>query len=199
VLRLELDPFRKLWSLRRMTYDTRRRAVALSPDESTCTSRRPTTRPWRARAARLSDSRRRHAGAFAVLHVFGRDHRGEHRGIEACAPTAKATSSLRRMEKKRPRTARASLFPAGAILESHPVPSDQPMNCAFGDADLASLYVTTAAGELLRASDCGRRGAVKLAAWLMLAAIAPGNALAQSYPAKPIRFIVGPGPDRSRA
>jgi len=33
------------------------------------------------------------------------------------------------------------------------------MNCAFGDADLASLYVTTAAGELLRASDCGRRGA----------------------------------------
>jgi len=36
---------------------------------------------------------------------------------------------------------------------------------------------------------------VKLAAWLMFAAIAPGNALAQSYPAKPIRFIVGPGPD----
>lgn len=36
---------------------------------------------------------------------------------------------------------------------------------------------------------------MKLAAWLMFAAIAPGNALAQSYPAKPIRFIVGPGPD----
>jgi len=36
---------------------------------------------------------------------------------------------------------------------------------------------------------------VKLAAWLMFAAIASGNALAQSYPAKPIRFIVGPGPD----
>jgi tripartite-type tricarboxylate transporter receptor subunit TctC len=29
----------------------------------------------------------------------------------------------------------------------------------------------------------------------MFAAIASGNALAQSYPAKPIRFIVGPGPD----
>jgi tripartite-type tricarboxylate transporter receptor subunit TctC len=29
----------------------------------------------------------------------------------------------------------------------------------------------------------------------MFAAIASGNAFAQSYPAKPIRFIVGPGPD----
>src|SRR2546426_12351686 len=36
---------------------------------------------------------------------------------------------------------------------------------------------------------------MKLARWLMLAAIAAGNAFAQSYPAKPIRFIVGPGPD----
>src|SRR5258706_3353289 len=38
-------------------------------------------------------------------------------------------------------------------------------------------------------------GAVRLAAWLSLAAIAVGNAFAQNYPAKPIRFIVGPGPD----
>jgi tripartite-type tricarboxylate transporter receptor subunit TctC len=36
---------------------------------------------------------------------------------------------------------------------------------------------------------------VKLVFWLMSAAIASGNAFAQSYPAKPIRFIVGPGPD----
>jgi tripartite-type tricarboxylate transporter receptor subunit TctC len=36
---------------------------------------------------------------------------------------------------------------------------------------------------------------VRLAAWLSLAAIAVGNAFAQNYPAKPIRFIVGPGPD----
>ena len=36
VLRLEIDPFRKLWSLRRMTFDTiAPRAVALSPDEGT--------------------------------------------------------------------------------------------------------------------------------------------------------------------
>ena len=48
--------------------------------------------------------------------------------------------------------------PSGAVIESHPLPADQPMNCAFGDADLSSLYVTTAGGELLRARNCGRRG-----------------------------------------
>src|SRR5882762_1890733 len=46
-----------------------------------------------------------------------------------------------------------------------------------------------------RSSDGARESAMKLARWLMLAAIAAGNAFAQDYPAKPIRFIVGPGPD----
>jgi len=32
------------------------------------------------------------------------------------------------------------------------------MNRAFGDADLDSLYVTTASGELFRARDCGHTG-----------------------------------------
>jgi len=36
---------------------------------------------------------------------------------------------------------------------------------------------------------------MNLAWWPMFAAIAAGDVLAQSYPAKPIRFIVGPGPD----
>ena len=36
---------------------------------------------------------------------------------------------------------------------------------------------------------------MNLAWWPMFAAIAAGNVFAQNYPAKPIRFIVGPGPD----
>ena len=36
---------------------------------------------------------------------------------------------------------------------------------------------------------------MNLAWWLMFAAIAAGDVFAQSYPTKPIRFIVGPGPD----
>jgi gluconolactonase len=47
--------------------------------------------------------------------------------------------------------------PGGRVLETHPVPAD-PTNCAFGDADLASLYVTTADGSLYRARKTGRRG-----------------------------------------
>ena len=36
---------------------------------------------------------------------------------------------------------------------------------------------------------------MRLAPWLLIAAMAAGDAFAQSYPTKPIRFIVGPGPD----
>src|SRR6266568_4298658 len=49
-----------------------------------------------------------------------------------------------------------------------------------------------------RPSDCEitPENAMKLEPWLMFASIAAsGNAFAQAYPAKPIRFIVGPGPD----
>lgn len=48
--------------------------------------------------------------------------------------------------------------PQGTILESHPAPADLPMRCAFGDADLGSLYVTAGDGGLYRAKGIGRRG-----------------------------------------
>jgi gluconolactonase len=50
------------------------------------------------------------------------------------------------------------IAPGGTILETHPAPADAPMRCAFGDADLGSLYVTAADGGLYRARDIGRRG-----------------------------------------
>jgi len=46
----------------------------------------------------------------------------------------------------------------GTILETHPAPADLPMRCAFGDAGLASLYVTAGDGGLYRAKNTGRRG-----------------------------------------
>jgi len=136
-------------------------------------------------------------GAFTVLHTFGGDHRGNRGHVHR---PRRQHRRLRRMEKKRPRTASCKSFPPPArILESHPVPSDQPMNCAFGDADLASLYVTRPRAELLRASDCGAGGAVKLAAWLMLRGdLAPGNALAQTIPRNP-SALSSPRAGRARA
>src|SRR6267154_489787 len=86
VLRLELDPFRKLWSIRRMTYDTAApRAVALSPDESTLYVAETDNAPAGRRELRaypiLSDDT---LGAFAVASTAA---------SRACAPTAKAISS----------------------------------------------------------------------------------------------------------
>jgi gluconolactonase len=48
--------------------------------------------------------------------------------------------------------------PGGTILETHPAPADMPMRCAFGDADLGSLYVTAGDGGLYRAKGIGRHG-----------------------------------------
>ncbi len=50
------------------------------------------------------------------------------------------------------------ISPAGTILETHPAPADMPMRCAFGDAGLASLYLTAGDGGLYRARNTGRRG-----------------------------------------
>ena len=48
--------------------------------------------------------------------------------------------------------------PGGTILETHAAPADLPMRCAFGDAGLASLYLTAGDGGLYRANNTGRRG-----------------------------------------
>lgn len=48
--------------------------------------------------------------------------------------------------------------PTGRVLETQPCPVDKPTNCTFGDADLGSLYVTTAQGHLFRVRNTGRRG-----------------------------------------
>ena len=50
------------------------------------------------------------------------------------------------------------ISPGGTILETHAAPADLPMRCAFGDADMGSLYVTAGDGGLYRAKGIGRRG-----------------------------------------
>ena len=48
--------------------------------------------------------------------------------------------------------------PSGELQAKQPAPADMPMRCAFGDADLSSLYVTTEGGELYRARNTGLKG-----------------------------------------
>jgi len=155
VLRLELDAFRKLWTIRRMTYDTAApRAVALSPDERTLyvaeTDNRPRgTRELRAYPVREDGT----LGEPAVLHVFGRDHRGEHRGIEGmCTDREGRIYACAGWKRSGPGPLVYVFSPSGAIVETHSVPADEPVGCAFGGGD---LYITTAGGELYRARNIG--------------------------------------------
>jgi sugar lactone lactonase YvrE len=89
-------------------------------------------------------------GPYTVLHTFGADHRGldSEGNIVACAG----------WRRSGPGPLIYVFSPSGAVLETHPVPADLPMRCAFGDADLESLYVTTGEGHLYRAKATGRRG-----------------------------------------
>ncbi len=97
-------------------------------------------------------------GPFTVLHQFGQDHRGVHRAVDGMCLDAEgniiATAGWRRSG---PGPLIHVFAPNGRVLETHPVPAEMPTNCTFGDADLASLYVTTGNGHLFRART-DRRG-----------------------------------------
>jgi gluconolactonase len=161
VLRLERDPQRKLWEIRRMTYDTASpRAVALAPDGKTLYVAETDNRPDGNRELRAypidADEM---LGPPRVLHVFGRDYRGPHRGIEGmCCDAEGNVVAVAGWAKSGPGALVYVFAPSGAVIESHVLPMDRPTNCAFGDASMDSLYVTTESGELYRAKGCGRRG-----------------------------------------
>lgn len=159
VLRLERDD-RRSWALRRVTHDTAApRAVLLAPDERTLyVAEGDAASPVRElRAYALGDDGR--AGAYVVLHTFGADRRGAHRGIEGmCLDADGNIVACAGGRQAGPGPLIYVFSPAGAVLETHACPGDLPMRCAFGDAGLASLYVTTGGGELYRVRDSGRAG-----------------------------------------
>ncbi len=163
VLRLEQDPApqRRHWTLERMTFDTTNpRAVALSPDEKTLYVAENNLTPGGARELRAypvrADGTLDHAIA---MQTFGADHRGPHRGIEGlCIDAQGNVVAVGGWRRSGPGPLVSVFTPGGVIVESHPLPGDLPVNCAFGDRDLTSLYFTTADGTLYRARRTGRRG-----------------------------------------
>jgi gluconolactonase len=89
----------------------------------------------------------RSLGAPAVLHDFG-----EHRGIDGmCLDTEGNIVATAGYELGGPGPLIYVFSPRGEVLETHPVPCTRPTNCAFGDKDLKTLYVTTIEGFLFRA------------------------------------------------
>jgi gluconolactonase len=161
ILRLERDPQRRLWEIKRMTFDTAHpHAVALAPDEWTLYVAETDNAPGGVRELRAYPVGADDVlGPHRVLHMFGRDYRGEQRGIEGmCTDSAGNIVAVAGSAKCGPGPLVYVFAPGGAVLETQALPFDLPMNCAFGDDGLTSLYVTNAAGELWRAADCGLQG-----------------------------------------
>ncbi len=135
------------WYLRRMTYDTSSpMAIALSPDDKI----------GELRAYPVDEDG--NLGTYTLLHTFGSDHRGPHRGVSGmCVDREGNIIACAGAEKSGPGPMIYVFAPSGRVIETHPMPQ-RPTKCAFGDADLKTLYMTTESGHLYRVRDCGWQG-----------------------------------------
>ena len=98
-------------------------------------------------------------GPYTVLDTFGADHKGVDRGVSwMCLDSDRNIVACAGWDRAGPGPLIYVFSSEGQILETQRVPSKEPTNCAFGDTDLATLYVTTSEGHLYRISDSGRRG-----------------------------------------
>jgi gluconolactonase len=160
VLRLDHEEQRRLWDLRRVTFDTAApRAVAVAWDGGTLYFAETDNRPGGRRELRAYTLRGLEiAGAPVVMHTFGEDHRGPHRGIEGmCLDAEDNIVACAGSERSGPGPMVYVFSRAGDIMGSHRVPADTPVNCAFGGDGLSTLFVTTGAGELLCVRASGMR------------------------------------------
>lgn len=91
-------------------------------------------------------------GACEVLHNFY-----PHRGIDGmCWDIDGNIIATAGWEESGPGPMLYVFAPNGRVLETHPLPTDQPTNCTFGGPDLQTLYVT--AGGCLFRTRPGRKG-----------------------------------------
>jgi len=155
---LRLDGYGpRLWRLTQVTHDTLGpRAVLLSADERTLyVADGDVNRGDVCQLLAYPLNEHGSAGHCKTLLTFAANERGiegmcldSDGNIVACMGWKQGGSA----------PALIVVSPGGTIVETHAAPADAPMRCAFGDADLGSLYVTAADGGLYRAKDTGRRG-----------------------------------------
>ena len=157
VLRLEQRPEHS-WVLKRAVSDTTHPAgVAVSHDAKTLYVANKGSETSDLRAYSISEDGE--LGQYMTLLTFGSDYRGPHRGVDgicldadgnivACAGSSDAGAG----------PAIYVIAPSGRVLDFQAVPSARPIHCAFGGSDMATLFVSTQAGELFQVKDTGRRG-----------------------------------------
>jgi gluconolactonase len=146
--------------LRRMTTDTTTPLdVALSPDENTLYVAESSEEPEGKRELRAypinGDG---NLGEYRVLHSFGADYRGIHRGISGmCLDTDGNIIACAGWDQSGPGPMIYVFSPTGQVLETQPVPAE-PTNCAFGGPELTELFVTSTEGHLYRVGNTSRQG-----------------------------------------
>jgi gluconolactonase len=162
VLRLDPDPQAEGgWTLKRMTHGTSApNGLLMSADERTLfvvQSDYEGIRDLRAYPLQDDDT----LGDFTVLHAFGEDFRGVHRGLDGmCLNTDGTIVACGGWRQAGPGPLVYVFSPSGQVLETHQVPVDWPTNCAFGGRGLDILYVTTHGGHFFKVSNTGMKGSI---------------------------------------
>lgn len=148
------------WTCRRMTFDTTgTNGLAISPDQRTLYMIQDGPPKRELRAYEILDDGS--LGRYAVLHQFGEDYRGPQRGIDGmCLDAEGNIVGAAGSYAGGPGPMIYVWDGKGRVLETHPMPKgiDYPTNCAFGDPDQRTLYVTTRGGHLFRVRNTGHRG-----------------------------------------
>ena len=144
-----LDTHDGEWAISRVTFDTTRpNGLLFSLDHRTLYVAQSGREPEEKRELRAYPVKSDGVlGAYELLHDFG-----ANRGIDGmCLDTEGNIIATAGWKRGGPGPMVYVFSPTGEVLETHPVPVDRPTNCTFGDAELRTLYVTTAEGYLFRA------------------------------------------------
>lgn len=137
------------WAIQRVTFDTTRpNGLLFSLDYKTLYVAQSGRRPDEKRQLRAYPVRDDGSlGPAEVLHDFG-----TNRGIDGMKlETAGNIIATAGWELGGPGPSVYVFSPQGEVLARHPVAAKRPTNCAFAEADLKTLYVTSTEGHLFRA------------------------------------------------
>lgn len=164
VLQLDYEAPPREWIVKRMTHDTvEPRGLALSPDERTLYVADSSSSPdglRQLKAYAVDDDGT--LGRPIVLHTFGADYRGPHRGASGLCTDSDGNIVVAAGSTQSGPGPMVYVFaPSGQVLESHLVPAEAPTNCTFGGAGLGTLFVTTTDGNLFAVKNTGRKGVTR--------------------------------------
>jgi len=137
------------WAIQRVTFDTTRpNGLLFSLDYKTLYVAQSGRRPEEKRQLRAYPVRDDGSlGPAEVLHDFG-----ANRGIDGMKlETAGNIVATAGWELGGPGPSVYVFSPQGEVLARYPVAAKRPTNCAFAEADLKTLYVTSTEGHLFRA------------------------------------------------